>query len=230
MFSPPRLFSVMNAIPLFLAGALLAEPAFAAHTVLPEPLPASRYEKMIESSPFALATATAAPAEKGPGPFANLFVSAIAQLKDADGKVQDVVTIKSRGDQSTFTLVGNDANKDGMQLASIEWSDKVGATKVTLKKGTEFGTVEFDQANLQGPSQPAPVPRALQPGGVPLPAVPGGNPQQRPGARLPVVPRPTTVPPVPNAAVPAQAVQPNAAQGVQQGTTPRRVRVINSKP
>lgn len=221
----------MNALPLLLAGALLAEPAFAAHTVLPEPLPASRYEKMIESSPFALATATAAPVEKGPGPFANLFVSAIAQLKDADGKVQDVVTIKSRGtDQGTFTLVGNEPNKDGMQLASIEWSDKVGATKVTLKKGTEFGTVEFDQANVQGPSQPPALPRTLQPGGVPLPAVPGGNPQQRPGARLPVVPRPTTVAPVPNAAVSPQAVQPNGAQGVQQGAAPRRVRVINSKP
>jgi hypothetical protein len=220
----------MNAIPLFLAGALLAEPAFAAHTVLPEPLPASRYEKMIESSPFALATVTAAPAEKGPGPFTNLFIAAIAQLKDADGKVQDVVTIKSNVDHSTFTLVGNDAGKEGMQVASIEWSDRVGATKVTLKKGTEFGTVEFDQANLLGPSQPAPVPRALQPGGIPVPGVPGGNPQQRPGARLPgVVPRPTTVPPVPNAAVPARGVQPNAAQGVQQGATPRRVRVINSK-
>lgn len=228
MFSPPRLFPVMNAIALFLAGALLTEPAFAAHTILPEPLPASRYEKMIDSSPFALATVTAAPAEKGPGPFANLFVSAIAQLKDADGKVQDVVTIKSRADQSTFTLVGNDAGKNEIQLASIEWSDKVGATKVTLKKGTEFGTVEFDQANLQGPSQPAPVPRALQPG-VPLPVVPGGNPQQRPGARLPVVPRPTSVPPVPTAAVPPQGVQPNGAQGLQQGATPRRVRVINSK-
>src|SRR6476619_4619719 len=96
-----RLFLPMNAIRLLLAGAALGTPAFGVQNVLPEPLPASRYEKMMESSPFALATATAAPVEKGPGPFANLFVSAITQEKDADGKIQDVVTIKSRADQST---------------------------------------------------------------------------------------------------------------------------------
>jgi hypothetical protein len=73
----------LSSPPFFLASA-----SFAAQKVLPEPLPASRYDKMLDGSPFALATKTEAPVEKGPGPFANLFVAAIYQMKDMEGKLQ----------------------------------------------------------------------------------------------------------------------------------------------
>jgi hypothetical protein len=223
----------MKATPLVLGALVLSAPAFAAQSTIPEALPASRYEKLIDSSPFALATKAEAPAEKGPGPFVNLTVAAIAQIKDAQGKTQDIVTIKSRADQSTFTLIGNEPTH-GYQVAGIEWSDRVGATTVTLKKGSEFGPVKFDEANLRASAQPAVAPRPMQPGGQ-VPGAPNSNLLQRSGARPAVVPRPTTVAPVPNQPAPAVqgTVQPNANPQLPGNTgtdRPRRVRVINSKP
>lgn len=214
----------MNVTPLLVAALLFSGAAFAAQNVLPEPLPASRYEKMLDASPFALATKTEAPVDKGPGPFAHLWVVGFYQLKDKDGKLEDFVTLKSRVDNSTFTLTGNEPGKDDLQLVSIELSDKVGASKVMLKKGNEFGPVPFDQANLLAAPQQQVIPR-MGPGGVPVPGVPGVNP--RTGVRLPVVPRPTTVAPVPNQ--PAQQL--NTPQGVPQPQVPpRRVRVIKTNP
>jgi hypothetical protein len=214
----------MNVTPPLVAALLFSGAAFAAQNILPEPLPASRYEKMLDASPFALATKTEAPVDKGPGPFANLYVAGFYQLKDKDtGKLQDFVTLKSRADNSTFTLTGSEPGKDDLQLVSIELSDKVGASKVMLKKGNEFGPITFDQANLQPAPQQQIIPRT-GPGGVPVPGVPGANP--RTGVRLPVVPRPTTVAPVPNQPAP----QLNTPQGAAQPqAAPRRVRVINSK-
>ena len=221
----------MNVAPSLAALVALSAGAVAAQSILPEALPAGRYEKLIESSPFALATAAEPVKEAGPGPFAHLYVAAVAQLKDATGKVEDVVTIKSRSDQTSFTLAGTEA-KDGFQIATIEWSDRVAATKVTLKKGSEFGTIEFDQANAKGPPQPppGPSPRPGQgPGGI---AIPGANQLQRPGARLPVVPRPTTVAPVatPQVANPQPAGAQGTATPANANDRPRRVRVIKSNP
>jgi hypothetical protein len=178
----------MKAAPFF-AAVFPATGLFAAQTFLPEPLPASRYDKMLDGSPFALATKTEAAREKGPGPFANLFVAAIYQLKDSDGKLRDTVTLKSKADQSTFTLTADQGRKDGLQLVRIEWSDKVGASKVSLKKGSEFGTIEFDQANLQIAPQQSPLRNAPTPGGVPVPGIPPINP--RPSVRPPTLPRGT---------------------------------------
>lgn len=220
---------------LFIPGALvLAAPVFAAQTIIPEPFPEERYAKMIESEPFKLATAPVAPVEKGPGPFAQLFVAAIARFNTPEGKQEDVVTVKSRADQSTFTLSGTEPNKEGYQIAGIEWSEKVGASKVTIKKGTEFGTLEFDQANLQAAPQAAarPQPGVPQPGGPNAAGIPRG------GARLPVVPRPGSVAPVPAQPQPQGQLQPQQALPGQapnvNGAAPvapqRRVRVINAKP
>jgi hypothetical protein len=223
----------------FAALALaLSTSTYAVQDVLPASLPSSRYDKLIEASPFALATKTEAPVEKGPGPFVHLFVATIAQFKDADGKTRDMVTFKSRADQSTFTLEGNEPNKEGYQIAGIEWSDRVGETKVTLKKGTEFGTVEFDKANVTGPAQPA-NPQA-RPGAAPArPGVPGvvtpnTNPAQRNNLRVPVpqVPRPTAVPApnaIPKPAQPAATAVPVPGGVNPNSDRPRRVRIINTK-
>src|SRR5262249_15221636 len=60
--------------------------------------------------------------------------------------------------------------------ASIEWSDKVGQTKVTISKDGNFATLTFNQALLSQTSPggamgnrpvPAPVTNVPNPGGVP---------------------------------------------------------------
>ena len=147
----------MNVAPSFAALLALSAGAVATQSILPEALPPVRYEKLLGRSPFALATEPLPPPPPGPGPFADLYVAAMTRVKDATGKVEDRVTIKSRSNQTSFTLAGSEA-KDGFQIATIEWSDRVGASKVTLKKGSEFGTIEFGQASLKTPPRPAPAP------------------------------------------------------------------------
>src|SRR5205823_3874355 len=73
----------------------------------------------------------------------------------------------------------------------------VGKSKATVKKGTEFATLEFDQANLQRPMQVTPQnPQPqMQPQPQQLPQrpmmVPGGKPALQPGnvPQFPQVPR-----------------------------------------
>ena len=119
--------------------------------VLPEAYPAERYEKLIENSPFAVGTPQEPPAAPdAPGFATNLYVMGVAQLRDTEGKERDFVTIKSRADQSTFSLSsGAVPNPDGIELGAVEWSQRVGKSKVTIRKGTETAVLEFDQAALQ---------------------------------------------------------------------------------
>src|SRR5262249_59117795 len=57
-------------------------------------------------------------------------------------------------------------------IANIEWSDKVGATKVTISKDGNFATITFNQALLsQGGQNAGGLPRTLAP-----PALPAPNP------------------------------------------------------
>jgi hypothetical protein len=115
---------------------------------------------MIASSPFALATRAAGPAPDAPNPFADLVVATLAQINDPVTGARDIVTIRSRADQSTFTLEGNEPNHDGFQIARIDWSDRVGETKVVIKKGAQIGTLEFDKSGIVAPParQKAPLP------------------------------------------------------------------------
>ena len=61
---------------------------------------------------------------------------------------------------------------DGYSIASIEWSDKVGKTKVTISKDGNFATLTFNQALLSqaspggGARPPAPVAPFPNPAGV----------------------------------------------------------------
>src|SRR5205814_2174217 len=63
---------------------------------------------------------------------------------------------------------------DGYSLANIEWSDKVGETKVTIGKDGNFATITFNQALLSqtGPNT-GPAFRGVTP---PMPLVPMPNP------------------------------------------------------
>jgi hypothetical protein len=203
--------------------------------VLPEAYPAERYEKLIENSPFAVGTPQepSVPAD-APGFATNLYVMGVAQLRDAEGKERDFVTIKSRADQTTFSLsTGAAPNGEGIELGAVEWSQRVGKSKVTIRKGTETAVLEFDQASLQS------APLSGGPEGAPQIARPGFQPtgQRTPEALLdmmkrnqPQSPRPG-VPFQPPGVRSASPQFPGAPQpSPQPGEPRRRVRVITSKP
>jgi len=50
---------------------------------------------------------------------------------------------------------------------SVAWSDAVGKTKVTLKNGSDFGVIGFDEAVMNSSVPPSPV------GPVPIPLANG---------------------------------------------------------
>jgi peptidoglycan hydrolase-like protein with peptidoglycan-binding domain len=154
-------------------------------TVLPKAHPVERYREMIERSPFSLATPVAAGAEPEPNFTMNLYVLSVARLRYPEGRQSEYVTIKSRADNTTFSLEGNEPNGDGIALVGVEWGEGL-KSKVTLKKGAETGTLEFDQANVRG-SATAAAGVAAASGGAPsnpaagaagvgsVPQIPGGS-------------------------------------------------------
>ena len=174
----------MKLRPLICCAALLAIPVRAADPAMPEAYPAGRYSTMVEKSPFALATAAAPVAEPQASFAANWYVHGIARAGDTD-----FVTIKSRDATQIFSLIGREP-QNGVSVASIEWSETIGKSKVILQKGTETAKLEFNEAELRGPAPGTNPPNvaAIKPGqpGVPNnPGVvvtpPGSNNAPRPG-------------------------------------------------
>src|ERR1700724_3406023 len=104
-----------------LFGAILGR----ADDVLPPGFNFDRYSAMVGHSPFAIATAVASPA--APPDFAkDLYVANAARSPE-----QDMVTIASSVDQDFKKYLNTKEPVDGYSIASIEWSDRIGATKVT---------------------------------------------------------------------------------------------------
>jgi len=168
-------YSVTPVFVLALLGVIHSQ----AEEVLPPQFNFDRYAKMVDQSPFALATA-AAPAPAATPDFAkDLYIANAARSPEGD-----MVTLASSSDHNFKKYLTTREPVDGYSIASIEWSDKVGATKVTISKDGNFATITFNQALL---SQA--VPNA---GGAPRPFAP-----VTPVA--PVVPNTTNVP---NAALP----------------------------
>jgi hypothetical protein len=138
---------------LALLGAIHAQ----AEEVLPPRFNFDRYSKMVDHSPFAVATEVA---------------------RSPDG---DMVTLASTSDHNFKKYLNTREPVDGYTIASIEWSDKVGATKVTISKDGNFATLTFNQALLSqsGPNAglasrplPPPAPAMANPmANVPNPAV-----------------------------------------------------------
>ena len=182
--------------------------------VIPTPLPSERYQTLIKKSPFAPATAGAAPAAVA-GFATNYYVSGVAKIGD-----RDFVTIASRDGQSRFSLSpGDPEGPDGITVTKIQWSDQLGKSKVTMKKGSEVGVAEFDQAALQKPPVPQGVPPQIQRTGLPgMTQVPQG---QAGGSNAPQT---MGVPQIPRPGQPALPTTP------QPGETRRRIRIINSAP
>jgi hypothetical protein len=170
---------------------------------LPQRLNFDRYQGMLDHSPFAVASAVVAP-EATPNFAKDLYVANAAKSPDGD-----MVTIGSSSDKEFKKYLTTKNPIDGYAIASIEWSDKVGETKVTISKDGQYATLTFNQTLLtqplpnrlapgvvSPPSQPPPQPGFLKPGpnsgGVaPTPHVRGTiqrNPQPQPAATAPQEP------------------------------------------
>ena len=122
-----------------LLGAICAQ----AEDVLPPRFAYERYSKMVDNSPFAIATAVAAPAAT-PDFAKDLYVANAARSPDGD-----LVTLASTSDHNFKKYITTKAPVDGYSIANIEWSERVGATKVTISKDGNFATITFNQALLQ---------------------------------------------------------------------------------
>src|SRR5438874_4145788 len=187
-------FTLISIFTLF--GAITGQ----ADDVLPPRFNFDRYSAMVNHSPFAIATAIALPSAT-PDFARDLYVANAARSPDGD-----MVTIASSSDQNFKKYVSTKEPVDGYSIASIEWSDRVGATKVTISKDGKFATITFNQALLSQPASNAPLvpnsPTAAVPGvpAVPSPLAPSVPRQPpRPHVRGMIQRNPKAVPmPTPN--------------------------------
>jgi hypothetical protein len=134
---------------------------------LPTKFNFDRYQGILEHSPFAVATAVIAPAAT-PNFAKDLFVANAAKSPDGD-----MVTIASMTDKDFKKYLTTKTPVDGYAISSIEWSDKVGETKVTISKDGQYATLTFNQAEMSKPGPTRPfqpsVPTLQQPSGFTRP-------------------------------------------------------------
>jgi len=162
---------------------------------LPKAPAFARYEPMMNKSPFAVATAAVAP-PVAPNFAKDLYIANAAKLTD-----EGVVTLNSSTDKNLKEYLSTKApNPHGYSISNIEWSDRVGATKVTIGKDGQFATLTFNQALITQPLANAPAqqiqppqpqinPPVAQPqGGVP--PTPYNNANQMKPAPIPTLPTP----------------------------------------
>ncbi len=147
---------------LLLGLGLPVQMAVAA-TDLPKPFTFTRYQPMMDRSPFAVATAMA-PAPTAPNFAKDLYVANAARAKEGD-----LVTVASSTDKNWKKYLTTAAPVDGISITNIEWSEKIGATKVTIAKDGQTATIGFNEALLhpgpagQNPMAQNPVPPAQNP-------------------------------------------------------------------
>src|SRR2546425_8234340 len=122
--------------------ALLGAIRSQADDVIPPRFNFDRYSRMVDHSPFAIATAVALPAAT-PDFAKDLYVANAARSPEGD-----MVTVASSSDQNFKKYLTTREPVDGYSIASIEWSDRVGATKVTISNEGNFATITFNQALL----------------------------------------------------------------------------------
>ena len=171
--------------------------------VLPPQYNFDRYSKMMDQSPFAIASAVAAPAAT-PDFAKDLYIANAARSQDGD-----LVTLASTADHNFKKYLTTKEPVDGYSVASIEWSDKVGQTKVTINKDGNFATLTFNQALL---SQAAPGGgAAARP--MPAPAMPVPNPAGVPNTHAPKLP--PNVPPELQQLIPSRDSMPRTRGMIQ---------------
>jgi hypothetical protein len=189
---------------LVVAGATYSQ----AEDVLPPQYNFERYSKMMDQSPFAVATAVAAPAAT-PDFAKDLYIANAAKSQDGD-----LVTVASTTDHNFKKYLTTKEPVDGYSIANIEWSDKVGGTKVTISKDGNFATLTFNQALISQAS----------PGGGARPmaaSAPMPNPAGIPNAHAPKLP--AGVPPELQQLIPSRdAMQPRSRGMIQRSPRTNR--------
>jgi hypothetical protein len=195
---------------LAIAGATYSQ----AEDVLPPQYSFDRYSKMMDQSPFAIATAVAAPAAT-PDFAKDLYIANAARSQDGD-----LVTLASTTDHNFKKYLTTKEPVDGYSVASIEWSDKVGQTKVTISKDGNFATLTFNQALLSQAGPGGPIGGARP---VPVPAMPVPNPA---GVHTHTSKLPPNVPPELQQLIPSRdAMQPRTRGMIQR--SPRTTKGAN---
>jgi len=156
-----------------------------ADEALPKTAPFSHYAPMVKRSPFAVATATA-PVGSKPDFAKDLYVANAAHSTDGD-----FVTIASTTDKNLKEYLNTREVVDGYSISNIQWSDKVGETKVTIAKDGQFATLTFNEALLSQSIQNTVPPNPQQ--------VLNRPPMARTGLPTPAlsIPRPMPVPQIP---------------------------------
>ena len=105
----------------------------------------ARYEAMMTRSPFAVATAVAPP------PVVSNFAKDLYVANAAHSPNGDLVTVASSADKNLKLYLTTAHPVDGYSISNIEWSERVGATKVTITKDGQFATIGFNQALVSAP-------------------------------------------------------------------------------
>jgi hypothetical protein len=201
-------YCLIPATILAIAGATYSR----AEDVLPPQYNFDRYSKMVDHSPFAIATAVAAPATT-PDFAKDLYIANAARSQDGD-----LVTIGSTADHNFKKYLTTKEPVDGYSIANIEWSDKVGATKVTISKDGNFATLTFNQALL---SQALPG-GGVGPGAMPAPGTPLPNPAGAANAHAPKLP--ANVPPELQQLLPSrESMQPRTRGMIQRSPKATKV-------
>jgi len=191
-------YSLTLATIIAIAGAMYSQ----AEDVLPSQYNFDRYSKMMDQSPFAIASAVAAPAAT-PDFAKDLYIANAAKSQDGD-----LVTLASTADHAFKKYLTTKESVDGYSIASIEWSDKVGQTKVTISKDGNFATLAFNQALL---SQASPG-GAVAGRALPAPVMP--NPAGIPNTHAPKLP--PNIPPELQQLIPSRdSMQPRSRGMIQ---------------
>ncbi len=208
-----NLLMVRYSLALLSGFAILGAFSARADDVLPPRFNFDRYTRMLDHSPFAVATAVAVP-EATPDFAKDLYVANAARSPEGD-----MVTIMSSSDHNFKKYLNTKEPVDGYSIASIEWSEKVGETNVTISKDGKFATLTFNQALLSQAAPPRPPAAGQKAQALPLIPAPGAGQASR--ARTPgVIQRnPKKVPvPTPNLAPVSTPVPPLPGSIVAQGS------------
>src|SRR5947207_15861260 len=95
---------------------------------VPKAFALARYQAMMERSPFAVATAVAAPVAT-PNFAKDLYIANAAHSKDGD-----FVTIASSADKNFKKYLSSNGADDGYSITNVEWLEQVGATRWSIAK------------------------------------------------------------------------------------------------
>ncbi|HSH38388.1 MAG TPA: hypothetical protein VK993_06355 [Chthoniobacterales bacterium] len=186
-----------HTLPFAIAALTLITTTAVGADDVPTRLQFARYEPMMNRSPFAVATAPVATPPPAPNFAKDWYIANAARSPDGD-----LVTVASSTDKNFKEYLTTKEPVKGISISNIEWSDKVGATKVTVTKDGQFATLTFNQALLSQPiaNQAPAAPQSSQPqvSSAPpqaVPAIPGATPAM--GTSTPIKPAPIPTLPTP---------------------------------